>query len=128
MDFFRFRTKENRNGTTELYPGFIVGRSNDLMVRGGQFYAVWDEKEGLWSTDEYAVARLVDAEMYAHADEPQHHGRAIVVRDMASFGHTAAIADWRTTNLEAAGFWPAQGFLAIAHRYVRTVPDRAVTG
>ena len=27
MDFYKFRTKENKNGTTELYPGFIVGNS-----------------------------------------------------------------------------------------------------
>ena len=52
MDFYKFRTKENKNGTTELYPGFVVGRSTDLMVRGGSFYAVWDEKAGLWSPDE----------------------------------------------------------------------------
>jgi hypothetical protein len=85
MDFYKFRTKEHKNGTTELYPGFIVGRSTDLMVRGGQFYAVWDEKAGLWSTDEYAVARLVDAELYAEADDPKHTGRMMVVRDMTSF-------------------------------------------
>jgi hypothetical protein len=85
MDFYKFRTKENKNGTTELYPGFIVGRSTDLMVRGGSFYAVWDEKTQLWSTDEYAVARLVDAELYAEANDPKHTGRMMVVRDMTSF-------------------------------------------
>lgn len=85
MDFYKFRTKENKNGTTELYPGFIVGRSTDLMVRGGQFYAVWDEEAGLWSTDEYAVARLVDKELYAEANDPKHAGRMMVVRDMTSF-------------------------------------------
>ena len=50
------------------------------------------------------------------------------MRDMSSFGHTAAIADWRTTNLEASRFWPAQGFLTIANRYVRTVPERPTAG
>jgi energy-coupling factor transporter ATP-binding protein EcfA2 len=38
------------------------------MVRGGSFYAIWDEKAGLWSTDEYDVARLVDEELQAEAD------------------------------------------------------------
>ena len=89
MDFYKFRTKENKNGTTELYPGFIVGRSTDLMVRGGQFYAVWDEEVGLWSTDEYAVARLVDKEMYAEANDPKHTGRIMIVRSMTEFESTA---------------------------------------
>ena len=89
MDFYKFRTKEHKNGTTELYPGFIVGRSSDLMVRGGQFYAVWDEKAGLWSTDEYAVARLVDEEMFAEANDPKHTGRMMIVRDMTSFESTS---------------------------------------
>lgn len=89
MDFYKFRTKENKNGTTELYPGFIVGRSTDLMVRGGQFYAVWDEEVGLWSTDEYAVARLVDKELYAEANDPKHTGRMMVVRSMTEFESTA---------------------------------------
>lgn len=89
MDFYKFRTKENKNGTTELYPGFIVGRSSDLMIRGGKFYAVWDEKAGLWSTDEYAVARLVDEEMWEEANSPKHTGRMMVVRSMAEFESTA---------------------------------------
>lgn len=89
MDFYKFRTKENKNGTTELYPGFIVGRSSDLMIRGGKFYAVWDEEAGLWSTDEYAVARLVDKEMFAEANDPKHTGRVITVRSMTEYESTA---------------------------------------
>lgn len=89
MDFYKFRTKENKNGTTELYPGFIVGRSTDLMVRGGKFYAVWDKEAGLWSTDEYDVARLVDKELYEEANHPKHTGRMMVVRSMTEFESTA---------------------------------------
>lgn len=89
MDFYKFRTKENKNGTTELYPGFVVGRSKDLMVRGGQFYAVWDEEAGLWSKDEYAVARIVDKELWAEANDPKHTGRMMVVREMTAFESTS---------------------------------------
>lgn len=86
MDFFQFRTKENRNGTVELYPSFTVGRSTDLMVRGGKFYAVWDEKAGLWSTDEYDVARLVDEELRSHAKEMEEkQGVKYIVKDMRSY-------------------------------------------
>ena len=33
------------------------------MIRGGDFYAVWVESRGLWSTDEQDVIDLVDAEI-----------------------------------------------------------------
>lgn len=59
MDFYRIKTRKTKEGT-EVYPDFKVNRSKDLMVRGGSFYAIWDEEAGLWSTDEYDVQRLVD--------------------------------------------------------------------
>lgn len=73
MDFYQIKTRElekgPRKGEMEVYPDFTVGRSKDLMVRGRSFYAVWDEEAGLWSTDEYDVQRLVDAEMERFAQE-----------------------------------------------------------
>lgn len=86
MDFYQFRTKQTRNGTTELYPGFTVGRSTDLMVRGGNFYAIWNEQLGLWSTDEYDVARLVDDELYAYAKAAEEkNGLPLIVKNMGNF-------------------------------------------
>lgn len=82
MDFYRFRTKETKSGNIELYPGFTVGRSTDLMVRGGKFYAVWDEAAGLWSTDEYRVAELVDAELREFANKSEVR---YVIKDMSNF-------------------------------------------
>ena len=35
-------------------------KSQDLMLRGGDFYAVWDEERKMWSTDEDDVTRLID--------------------------------------------------------------------
>lgn len=39
------------------------------MVRGRTFYAIWDERRQLWSTDEYDVPRLVDKALYEFRDE-----------------------------------------------------------
>ena len=63
MDFYKIKERNIKNGGKEIYPDFIIGRSNDLMVRGKSFYAIWDEKKGLWSTDEYDVQRLVDEDL-----------------------------------------------------------------
>ena len=70
MDFYKIRSREIKGDpVSELYPDFTVGRSKDLMVRGHSFYAIWDEACGLWSTDEYDVQRLVDEELYKHAED-----------------------------------------------------------
>lgn len=63
MDFFQILTRELKDHTLEVYPNFVVDRSQDLMVQGRSFYAIWDEEKGLWSRDEYDVQRLVDKEL-----------------------------------------------------------------
>ena len=66
MDFYTIKERSLKNGVVEIYPDFRVGRSQDLMVRGKAFYAIWDAERGLWSTDEYDVQRLVDKTLYEH--------------------------------------------------------------
>ena len=85
MDFYRIRERTLKNGSVEVYPDFTVCRSNDLMVRGKSFYAIWDEEKGLWSTDEYDVQRLVDKELDDYADNVQTEGR-VFVRHLGDFG------------------------------------------
>lgn len=47
----------------EIYPLFIAGKRNDLMIKGGDFYALWNEDKGMWSTDQNDVIALVDRAM-----------------------------------------------------------------
>jgi Family of unknown function (DUF5906) len=67
VDFYQIRTKETKSGETEVYPSFIAQKSKDLMIRGGSFYAIWDEAAGLWSQDPFDVQRLIDEELKAEA-------------------------------------------------------------
>ncbi len=69
MDFYTIVTVEKKDGTLQIRPDWKVGRSEDLMTRGGSFYAIWDEERGLWSTDIYDVQRLVDEDLIRHAEE-----------------------------------------------------------
>lgn len=73
MDFFKIVMSEiktgPRKGEYDIYPDFQVARFTDLAVKGKQFYAIWDEKKGLWSTDEYDVQRLVDEELAKFVQE-----------------------------------------------------------
>ena len=73
LDFFTIGTRTNKSGTTEVYPKFIMKRSEDLMIRGGDFYAIWVEERGLWSTDEQDVINLVDRETSNYVKE--HKGQ-----------------------------------------------------
>ena len=47
-----------------MYP-----RSKDLMIRGGDFYAVWVEELGLWSTEESDALALIDKELEKYVEE-----------------------------------------------------------
>ena len=69
MDFYTIVVIEKKDGTLQVRPDWRVGRSRDLMTRGGSFYAIWDEALGLWSTDIYDVQRLVDEDLRRYADE-----------------------------------------------------------
>jgi len=71
VDFYTIFVNEKKDGTLQIRPDWKVGRSNDLMTRGGSFYAIWDEERGLWSTDIYDVQRLVDADLDRYAKEQE---------------------------------------------------------
>ena len=68
LDFLRIDTKHNKS-CTEVFPKFIIGNPQDLMIRGKDFYAVWDEERKMWSTNEQDVIRLIDRELIKYADE-----------------------------------------------------------
>lgn len=63
VDFLIISTRSLKKGVTEIYPNFVVRKSSDLMIRGGDFYAIWVEEKQLWSTDEDDVCRLIDKEL-----------------------------------------------------------------
>jgi Family of unknown function (DUF5906) len=68
VDFYKISIKDIK-GNFDVFPDWQVGRSKDLMIRARSVYAIWDEEKGLWSTDEYDVQRLVDADLYRYAEE-----------------------------------------------------------
>ena len=87
MDFYRIKERSTKNGIVEVYPDFKVCRSKDLMIRGKSFYAIWDEEQGLWSTDEYDVQRLVDEDLMRHKEELDKRTEGVVqVKLLGDFG------------------------------------------
>ena len=68
MDFLMISTRTKKDGSVEVYPKFKIIDSEDLMIRGGDFYAIWLEDKGLWSTKEQDVIKLVDRTLIEYAD------------------------------------------------------------
>lgn len=60
MDFIRVAYKENKDGTREFYPSLQALESQDLVIRGGQFVAIWDESTGLYNRRQSHVPDIID--------------------------------------------------------------------
>lgn len=90
MDFFKVNVKYVKSvNTTYIKPDFLVRESKkDLLVKGGDFYAIWNEETGLWSTKPDDVIKLVDNELYSCAEEiknrPDNHSY-VEVKSMESY-------------------------------------------
>ena len=78
MDFFNVKENPTKKGVIEVYPSFNVRKCSDFMVRGKSFYAIWDQDKGLWSTDEFDVARLVDTELDEYAEKIRNRTDSVV--------------------------------------------------
>ena len=88
----KISTRNTKRGGVEIYPKFIIRKSNDLMIRGGDFYAIWDNERGLWSTDEEDAIRLIDNELSKFAEENDFDGTARILHMWDS--ETGMIDKW----------------------------------
>ena len=79
-DFVSISTRVKK-GCVEVFPKFrVYPKPRDLMIRGGDFYAVYIESTGLWSTNEDDALSIIDAELTLYANDYQaKHPDAIVV-------------------------------------------------
>lgn len=70
IDFLMISTRSTKRGIIEIYPKFIIRNpSQHLMIRGGDFYAIWVEEKGLWSTSEQDAVDIIDEELDKYARE-----------------------------------------------------------
>lgn len=96
MQFFKVRKKlDSKKNTLDIYPDFCVGRFDDFMVRGRNFYAVWCPGIGLWSQNEYDVQKIIDDELQEYYDKVEGRFEAdIHVGWATSYGS----GSWRNYN------------------------------
>lgn len=80
VDFLMISTKCPKQGVVEIYPKFKIIKSSDLMIRGGDFYAIWIEDENRWSVDEHDALMLIDNELRKYAEENKNRFDGLMVR------------------------------------------------
>ena len=81
MDFLKIQWREGKTKKSppEIYPVFVTRKSKDLMIRGGDFYAIWDEENKIWSTDEDRAMDLIDNEIREFvAAHPEYEGAKVL--------------------------------------------------
>ena len=88
LDFLMISTRSTKRGVVEIYPRFKICKSKDLMIRGGDFYAIWDESKGLWSTSEEDAITIIDNELdifvKQHRDQIEDHISVLYMWDADS--------------------------------------------
>lgn len=104
LDFIKIRImSKTRTNSVDVYPEFLVKPSKDLMIRGRQFYAIWDEENKVWSRDESDAQRLIDEMTYKYAEENKDKFDSLHLKLMQDFSSNV----WNT--------W---------QKYCKSLPDR----
>lgn len=69
MDFYEIKIRQPKEGKIEVYPEFLIDDSKDLMIQGGDFYAVWDDEIQMWNTNKKRIQKLVDDDIWRKTEE-----------------------------------------------------------
>lgn len=78
LDFVKIVAKSPKKDVVEITPKFLIKKSKDLMIRGGDFYAIWDEDKGKWSLDENDALDLIDEMTKAYYREHKEEYSGLV--------------------------------------------------
>lgn len=70
MDFYEIETNPIRGqmGFMEVAPWFRNVNSRDIMLRDGDFVAIWNPNTGLWSKNEFDVVDLIDGDVRKYVE------------------------------------------------------------
>lgn len=80
LDFVIPLTDVKKNGDITVTPDYDTYASSDLMIKGGTFYAIFDESKQLWSTSEYTARCLIDAQTQSIVNKLQEENPGVTVK------------------------------------------------
>lgn len=73
-DFLRELRESNKNSTTISAEFSTYPEPQDILVRGGQFYACWDPVTGLWNTNRSYAYKIIDEYIGKLKEHYDKHG------------------------------------------------------
>ena len=93
VDFLIISQRSTKKGV-EIYPKFrLYPKSQDLMIRGGDFYAIWIEELGLWSTNEDDALSIIDNEMTKYAENFKKDHKDVNINILYTWDSTSGTID-----------------------------------
>lgn len=121
MDFLRIQPRSIKKGLTEIAPKFVTKSSKDLMIRGGDFYAIWDDKKGLWTKKQDDVVDLIDAELDKFTNEYRDKTDDILITRYMWDADSGSIDKWHkyVQKQVADNYHPLDETLVFANSPVR---------
>ena len=93
VDFLNISVRSTKNNV-EIIPKFrLYPKSHDLMIRGGDFYAIWIEERGLWSTNEEDALSIIDSELTKYAEDYKSKHPDAVLKILYTWDSTTGSID-----------------------------------
>lgn len=93
FDFLVISTKPTKTGF-DIFPKFkLYPKSKDLMIRGGDFYAIWLEEKGIWSTEESDALNAIDRELDKYVADNKEHFNGASVRILHMWDSDSGMID-----------------------------------
>lgn len=108
MDFFEPIVTELNGRKIRVEANYLIKRYTDVMIKGGDFYAIWDESRGLWSTDINDAVEIIDESLFNYAKK---------LRDDAKYGSYLITVKSLTNST-------AKGMTDFKYWYQKLAPDR----
>lgn len=97
--------ERNSKGQICVSPYFNTN-GRDLMLKGGEFYAIYDSETGMWSTDEEAVIHYVDNEIIKRYQEDKaKNEEAVYVPILMSKSKTHKLGEFKTWKSQLPKDW-----------------------
>lgn len=97
MDFVKICKRSAGKNRLEIYPKFVIGNTKDLMIKGKDFLAFWDEDHKQWSTEQSdlikAIDKLLDKYYEDNKDDILSSGAAYVCHMWD--GDSGSVDKWR---------------------------------
>lgn len=86
MDFFKPAVIEMQGRKIRVEANYLINNYTDIMIKGGDFYAIYDKSRGLWSKDINDAVEIIDDILFDYAknmrNDPKYNGYLITVKSL----------------------------------------------